>query len=120
MSRYAAKLLFQFRFENGSTNIFRKIERRIVVFKGEDADRAYSLAEKYANDEEYDFANDDGIKVFFEFVGVEDFMHLGLEADEHEVWYEIGKMKAPMERAKTLIPPRYELSAFTYEKNANR
>lgn len=120
MSRYAAKLLFQFRFGTGSDDIFRKIERRIVVFKAEDADRAYSLAEKYAKNEEYDFVNDDGSKVFFEFVGVEDLMHLGLEADEHEVWYEIGRMKTPMERAETLIPPRDTLSAFTYEKNANR
>ena len=118
MSRYAAKLLFQFRFNNGIDNFFRKIERRIVVFKAEDAGLAYHFAKEYAENEQYDFVSDDGSKVCFEFVGIEDLMHLGSETDEYEVWYEIGKMKTPMERAATLIPPRDSLSAFKYENSS--
>ncbi|HVJ86235.1 MAG TPA: DUF4288 domain-containing protein, partial [Caulifigura sp.] len=88
-SRYAAKLLFQFRVEvNGSSGIRRLCEERIVNFSAADARQALREAKRRGRAAKHRYQNSDGNPVFFEFVGVLELIRL-LDGDSDEVWYEI-------------------------------
>ena len=111
--RYSAKLLFQLRFGNEETETPMRIsEQRIVTLGAISPEDAYRQAVDHGKKRQESFRNEDGISVRLEFVGVMDLMHLGAEADENEVWYEIKRMRAPMERRTKLIPPKKELPVF--------
>lgn len=111
--RYSAKLLFQLRFGNevGSAPM-RITEHRIITLMAVDPEDAYRQAIAYGKANKTSFRNDDGVKVSLELVGVMDLMHLGAEADAIEVWYEMKKMRAPMERRAALIPSKNDLPVF--------
>ncbi|PTU29149.1 DUF4288 domain-containing protein [Stenotrophobium rhamnosiphilum] len=112
-NRYAAKLLFQFRIvTSGRTNKVRDIEERIIICAQENAELAYKYSKSYGIESEYHYKNDSGGKVFFEFIGVIDLLHLGNETTKEEVWYDIRRAVNPMERRKKLVPAKHELSAF--------
>lgn len=111
--RFAAKLLFQLRFENeGSTSPMRLAEQRIIIVEAPNPDHAYKQALRYGASKQESFLNEDGVEVRLEFVGVMDLMHLGAEADENEVWYEVKRMRAPLERKSRLIPRKSDLGVF--------
>ena len=111
--RFAAKLLFQLRFENESSKSpMRLAEQRIIVVDAANPDNAYQQALRYGASKQESFLNEDGVEVHLEFVGVMDLMHLGAEADESEVWYEIKRMRAPLERKSRLIPRKGDLGVF--------
>ena len=117
-ARFAAKILFQFRPSSSSdASSYCTVERRIALFVADCASAAYMDAVRYGKDAQYSWINDDGEEMAFEFVGILDLMHLGEEADDNEVWYEIGKIKMPSMRKLQLIPSKEKLSAFTYEKS---
>jgi hypothetical protein len=109
--RYAAKLLFQWRVA-GSSGVRRLCEERILSLTARTARRALASAKRLGKAAEDHYENSDGNPVYFEFIGVMDLLHLGLECDEDEVWYEIKDRIAPMERRNRFIPPVTELSAI--------
>jgi hypothetical protein len=47
-------------------------------------------------------------------------LHLGLESDPDEVWYEIGTMNQPMERRDQLLPDESNLQAIAEERTRSR
>jgi len=111
-ARYAAKLLFQFRVGSPRSAKMRMCEERIVLLRATSSEDAHRSSVASGLSSQYDYLNNDGERVFFEFIGVRDLISLGVECEEDEVWYEIKTMLRPMERRKKLIPPRQSLSAF--------
>ena len=111
--RFAAKLLFQFRVEiGGISNVMRLCEERIVSFTARSARSALTKAKARGKRAEHRYPNGDGATVHFEFVGVLELMHLGVECDSDEVWYDIIQRKRPMERASEILPSEGSLRAL--------
>ena len=118
-NKYAAKMLFQFRFQNEPENSYRTVEERIVLNEAPTAELAYTSFLAKGRSQERQFHNDEGQLCQFEFIGIIDMIHLGLECDDDEVWYSIRKMRRPMERRDAIVPERKSLSAFVYEKKSS-
>lgn len=114
--RFAAKLLFQFRHEDDAPGGFRNVEERIVLLLGRDAATVYAAAQRRGKRASYSYLNDGGGRVYFEFVGITDLMNLGPETEDDEVWYDIRRMKDPMQRRRDLIPDKQSLDAFKLER----
>lgn len=111
--RFAAKLLFQFRVEDASgSNTMRTCEERILVLRAADAWGALAEARRRGDAGQHSYANNDGAMVHFEFVGVLNLLHLGVECEEDEVWYDIVRRKLPMERAGDIVPAEDQLNAI--------
>ena len=105
MSRYAAKLLFQYRVDvDGDTGKRRVCEERIVNFSARSPREALRKAKQRGTKAGHSYQNSDGITVTFELVGIMDLMRLGIETEADEVWYEIRERLLPMERRAKLIP----------------
>jgi hypothetical protein len=103
VSRYAAKLLFQFRVMVGQdAGVRRLCEERLIVLRAKSAKEAIKTAKKRAKAAEHHYKNSEGNHVYFEWVGIRDMIGLGSECDDDEVWYDIGEKIRPMERAATL------------------
>lgn len=114
--RYAAMLLFQFRVEyEGDSGIRRTCEKRLFVLEATSAQKALSLAKRRGRAAEGRYKNSLGGTVHFEFVGVQDLLHLGPECEDDEMWYDIVELVRPMERRKKLIPAENELQAIAEE-----
>lgn len=119
--RYSARLLFQFRFldEDSTTATIRTVEERVVVIRADSAKKALAAITKKAKAEKYTARNSDNVAYSFEFIGVLDLLHLDVEAQSNEVWdevwYDIRKMKNPMERRDKLLPKEQDLSAIKEE-----
>jgi Domain of unknown function (DUF4288) len=110
MERFAAKLLFQFRIDIGRASAKRRTcEERIINYLASDADGAVGYANAYGRRAQHAFVNDDGNPVLFEFVGVMDIAHLGIECGPEEVWYDIRERLAPRERSSKLVLSRRQL-----------
>lgn len=115
--RYAAKLLFQFRVRIGSSDNKRRLcEEQIVVFHANTASEALKKAKKRGKEEEFSYLNNDNNKVYFEFIGILDLIHLGTECREDEVWYQLKEYSEPKERRHKLLPKEKKLSAITNEQ----
>ena len=113
IEKYAAKLLFQYRVVvNGVSNKRRTVEERIIVIYAKTAKDALIAIKKRASGCEFTFLNDDNNPVYFEFIGVIELVHLGIECDEDEVWYSIKNMITPMERRDLILPVEDDLSAI--------
>jgi hypothetical protein len=111
--RFAAKLLFQFRVVfKGRSNQRRLCEERILVIGASSAEIAHRIALRKGRKSEHHYENNGGGMVHVEFVGILDLMHLGVECDPDEVWYDFRRVLLPKERASRLIPPKGKLSAL--------
>jgi len=111
--RFSAKLLFQFRIENsGVSNIMRLCEERIILVSAKSGRGALAAAKRRGRSSEHSYSNDSGGTVHFEFVGVLDLLHLGVECEDDEVWYGISQRKLPKERASKILPRESSLSAI--------
>lgn len=111
--KFAAKLLFQFRVvTDGKSNVMRTCEERIVVLHAPTARAALALAKKRGKSAQHRYKNGAGGSVLFEFVGLVDLLHLGVECDDDEVWYDIAQRKLPMERAAKILPKESQLNAL--------
>lgn len=111
--RFAAKLLFQFRVvDEGEANIMRLCEERIILISAPTARRALGLAKRRGKTAQHSYKNASGAMIYFEFVGLMDLLHLGIECETDEVWYNIIRRKLPMERADSICPPESELNAI--------
>ena len=116
MDRYAAKLLFQFRVTVAGGDFKRRLcEERIIILRDTSAKRAYAQAQRKGRIAQHSYLNGDGNLVRFEFIGVMELMHLGLECEHDEVWYEMKQRLLPDERQDDLIPPPAFLAAFRHE-----
>lgn len=105
MTRYAAKLLFQFHVAvRGEPAKRRLCEERIINFNARSSREALRVAKRKGKRGEYAYKNTDGNKVSFQFVGVLDLMSLGAECDAEEVWYDIRDRLLPMERRDRIVP----------------
>ena len=111
---YSAKLLFQFRVVSGrKSNLWRLCEERIVTFKARSSERAWQIANRMGQADAFAFQNDSGGTVHFEYVGIMELLHLGLErSGPAEVWYDIVERFKPSERKSKLIPRKGQLQAF--------
>jgi hypothetical protein len=111
--QYAAKLLFQFRVEkDGVSNQRRLCEERIVLFDAATVLEALAQAKRKGKVAQHKYNNQKGAVVHFEFVGVMDLLHLGVECEEGEVWYELKNILRPKERAKEILPSEDKLNAM--------
>ena len=110
MTRYAAKLLFQFHVAvKGDPGKFRVCEERIINFKSRSPREALRSAKLQGKRGEHAYKNTEGNKVSFQFVGVLDLMSLGIECDAEEVWYDIRDRLLPMERRARIVPTERDL-----------
>jgi hypothetical protein len=113
--RLACKLLFQFRVIIGnSSGVFRKCEERYICINDieKDIDNVNDAIEKvfsYARKMNRTYVNPAGNKVHFEFVGVLDFILLGVECDDIEFWYDYTVRKLPMENKKNSVMNKSDL-----------
>lgn len=99
MNKFSVKLLFQFRIDTKKDQAkMRTCEERIVIFEVTDKATLIDKAIQRGKSTEFDFLNDDGDVVYFEFIGIVDICHLGVEVENDEVWYDIKTLLTPMER----------------------
>lgn len=114
--RYAALMLFQFRtVKNGISNKKRVCEERIILFEEDDSEVAFKKAQQRGREEEFSYL-DYGAEILFEFVGIMEFMELGVSLDQDEVWWRMIEKVKPMENREKLIPPKKQLDAFSLNK----
>lgn len=119
--RYAAMLLFQFRvITAGVSDKKRLCEKRLILITAKDGRAALRAAKQRGRKAQYNYLNDEGGRVRFEFIGVLDLLHLGIECEPDEVYYQHCRLTEPMERRGRLIPPDSRLQAVLYDKNAAR
>lgn len=116
MTRYAAKVMFQYRvMVDGSPGRRRVCEEQIVQIEARSARRALNAARRKARAKQHVYYNDHGHKVHFEFIGVMELLCLE-PCDKNEVWYEITERILPKERKSRWIPPEDELEAIWNER----
>jgi hypothetical protein len=115
--RYAAMLLFQFRVVTaGVSNKRRLCEKRLILLTAPDGKAALRAAKKRGREAQHSYLNGDGGRVRFEFVGVLDLLHLGLECEPDEVYYQLCRLTEPMERRGKLLPPESRLQAVAEDQ----
>ena len=111
--RFSAKLLFQYRVEDsGKSNVIRLCEERIILITAKSGRGALARAKRRGKAAQHKYKNDSGAMVYFEFVGILDLLHLGVECEPDEVWYDITRRKRPKERASKILPPEASLNAI--------
>lgn len=121
MKRFAAKLLLQFRVVvDGKSNKLRTVEERIAITKADSAASALRNVKREARKSQTKYVNDEGNMVYIEFVGVMDFIELGIECEKNEVWYEIKTLLQPMERKRRFIPKEANLPAIKLQQAHKR
>jgi hypothetical protein len=121
MNTYSAKLLFQFRVTiDGDPGKRRTCEERIILVKAGSAQLALKKAKREGIKGQCRYKNADGNPVFFEFIGIMDLLHLGVECGNGEVWYDMKERLLPSERKDKLIPPESMLSAILHESNPGK
>ncbi|MFM7167251.1 MAG: DUF4288 domain-containing protein [Planctomycetaceae bacterium] len=115
--RFSAKLLFQFRVDTGAESGKRRLcEERIITFRASSSRTALSVAKRKGKQAEHHYENNEGNRVYFEFVGIVDLLALETECATDEVWYDIKERLLPMERRDKLIPPEDQLCALRNEQ----
>ena len=114
--KYGAKLLFQYReMEGKKANKRRLCEQRIVHIDAVSAKEALKLAKRKGKDAQYRFKNIYGNYIYFDFIGVQELLSIGVECEPDEVWYELLDLVNPMERKQKFIPPEKNLTAIRSE-----
>lgn len=117
LEKYAAKLLFQWRIMvDNFPGTMRLCEERIINLRATSGKEALRLAKSHGKKAQYSNKNSHGNPVHFEFVGIMDLQHLGIECSRGEVWYNIATYKKPMERKQKLIPAENKLCAIFKRK----
>lgn len=104
LEKYSVKLLFQYRITDpDKVRAFRLCEERIICFKTTNHPAALKRSKNIGKESEYVFTNADGCLVLFEYIGIVDLIHLGIECETDEVWYELNVKLRPKERSSKLI-----------------
>jgi len=110
--RYSVLLLFQFRVVSARTGVANRrrwCEKRLILLRAASFRDALRQAKRRGRQSQYDYDNDHGDRVYFEFVGVMDLLALGIECEADEVWYDMAYLLEPMERSYRWCPPEAEL-----------
>jgi hypothetical protein len=116
LDRYSAKLLFEFLITiDGKPMIRRMCEERIIIVRATSAAAALRAATRKGQASQFRFRNADGDPGHFRLVGILDLLHLGVECDKDEVWYDITQRVRPSERRDIILPRREDLNAFRTE-----
>lgn len=116
MTRYAAKLMYQFRVDKGRGTPKRRLcEERTVLIDARSAGAALATARRKGRRAEHHYDNAFGATVYFEFIGVMELLALGAECEPDEVWYELVYRHSPLERRDAFIPAEHELNAIRNE-----
>ncbi len=111
--RYAAKLLFQWNPEpNEPPRRIRLCEERIVTFGARSPRAALARAKAIGRRAQLRLDMEKGPS-YLQFVGILQLMQLGLEAEEHEVWWELSYKLLPRERRSRILPRERDLRVFT-------
>src|SRR5687768_15036198 len=119
--RYSAKLLFEFHVRPKNTQPVRRLcEERIIVVRVSNARGALREAIRAARASEFRYRNNSGAPVHFRLVGVMDLLHLGVECEPNEVWYDITQRVRPYERRAKILPRTASLQAFREEAMPRR
>jgi hypothetical protein len=120
MTRYAAKLLFQFRRsdEPADGGHRRIVERRIVAIDASGPEEAYERALALGAEEEWS-GNYGDFDVNFELVGILQMIER-TAGDDSELWWELDELDAPLERAAELVPPKRDLIIFDGPRDSRR
>ncbi len=114
-NKYAAQILYQFRVVIDGRNSKRRItQSSIVIIHAKSPEIALKSAQRQGKKNEYKYLNDKGNEVFFECIGIQELLHLGVECDENEVWYEVKERMSPMENKNKFIPKQNDLNAFKH------
>jgi hypothetical protein len=118
---YSAKLLFEHWITaNGQPAVRRTCEERLILLQATSARLALREAKAQARASQWRSRNSHGNPWHFRFIGVLDLLHLGIECQPNEVWYDIKERVTPMERRRTLVPPERCLNAIRNELAAQR
>jgi Domain of unknown function (DUF4288) len=114
---YSAKLLFEFAVVvEGRPGARRLCEERLVLIEAANAKAAVREAKRQGCAAQYRYRNSDRNPVLFRFVGLLDLVHLGIECQPNEVWYDITQRMRPMERRRAILPLEKDLSAVKNER----
>jgi hypothetical protein len=114
-------LLFQFRVVAGGVSNKRRLcEKRLILVTASNSRAALQTAKKRGRKAEHSYQNSDGDEVRFEFVGVLDLVHLGIECEPDEVWYQLCRLEKPMERRSTILPPESRLHGGVVRRRTRR
>ena len=105
--QFAARLLFQFRVKSSKARRLN-CEERIILLETRSAKEALALAKRKGRAAQAT-PKSSGSNFYIEFVGVLDLLHLGIECEEGEVWYEIKEIVDPIKRRAKLIRSDREL-----------
>jgi hypothetical protein len=113
MSRYAAKLLFEFDkcLHGVSAQKRRVCESKIVIFHANSDDEVYESALTYGKESQYSYTNK-SYDIHYHFIGITELISLGSESEENEVWWQFEEKLSPRERADKLIPKKHQLRLF--------
>ena len=113
LHKFSANLLFQYRvMVDGDPGKRRSCEKRIIHFKSTDPEEAYKHAMQHGKKSQHKYKNSDKNWVYFDFVGIIDLMHCGVECEEEEVWYQTLELLEPKERKSKHLLPKKEMHAF--------
>jgi len=82
----------------------RRCEEKTLIFTIKNSEDIISLSIESAKKLEFNYINNCNKKVFFEYIGILDICHLGIEIEDNEVWYNIKTMLTPMERKDKILP----------------
>jgi len=101
---------------DGKPGKMRLCEERIINCFASNAREALRISISEGKKAQHNFKNNDGNKVFFEFIGVMELISCDDVLDKNAVWYDIKTIKQPMERKTKLIPADKRLNAIRFEK----
>jgi len=125
LRRYSALLLVQNRgVVNGKSRGMRDCLRSLHLINARNAKEALKKAKRIGKGSEFvwkAFHDIGGMHpcydAHWEFVGVEQLIHLDSAFAENEVWCQVVRKWNPMERKSELIPAEADLSAIKEEKD---
>jgi hypothetical protein len=110
VTRFSAKLLFQYRVARPDREIRRRwCEERTITFDERSPRRAIAYAAKIGRNATFTFRNQHDNTVSFEFIGIEDMISLGPECETGEVWYDVFQLLVPDERRDQHVRSEKEL-----------
>lgn len=116
MTRYAAKLLFQWNAMPGGRASSRRVcEERIVNFRAASPRSALAKAKSIGRRGSF---RSGGIR--FQFVGILQLMELGVECGPGEAWWEVSYRMRPLERRGSVLPREKDLWVFAYPSPSTR
>ncbi len=100
---------------DGKPGTMRLCEERIINCMATHARDALKIAKSMGKKAQHNYKNNDGNKVFFEFIGVMELISCDDVLNKDEVWYDIKTYRQPKERRNKLIPSESKLSAIRFE-----